>query len=825
MNNNIKYVFLIIVTLVFINNVYSESTKIGVLNKDDYDYIDKLVKDLFKENPFPILNVDKDKTYYDYCSKPLFKCNSETGHLSGMHLTYDADLCKIKSLKNEISKYDFTIMDSIELSLFPFGSPKILSKLNARTVKISRCHIDSLLIEPNPNTRDLFVDSNDNVKVVMKTMGMIENFTLTSSFVRNSSKTITFEVNEDEDEFNFKNWDVYSTNVPLFKYFHFDTLKLTILSNEGLDKTNKFEDYTEITNFYLYKYKYFDFDPIPFPSEIFIDNQETMFFGTTFRISPPNDYLDISKASSLLGLSFSNAEGFFYNDNNTLQFPFSKFPEELDQFFYKNNNQSTPLPDIQKLFENTKIRYLVLPNNKFSGKISPINIPSLINLDLSNNELVGKLGDWICGIDSLNVQHNILQGNVPICKICYGSGLSLIENNNYFDSRECNETILESLDITTKEYNISKTNEDKDEVYSMIYEYIVKGEGLAYGEHKFTTNLNDYNYTLGGWIQVGNTYKLNTTKMVESIDFFFNTSSPFSATFATKPDSKPRINSIIKTTDEVKDPKTDKYTIEGIFFSSLISDVSVSLLEEGDDEYLSHPCKVSESTFYSITASCPNELLLNLIQVKVGQLDTGRVEFNSSSSYSKMCKSECSDKVKANGGGCNYDVGLCKCHKSNCRSVTVEVTGQCLNDDNGDAYCSCNERWEGTLCEIGTCFGYDGCNSPKGECDKATSMCHCLDKNFNNDYCNGTRTIPDGKNNNNNNNNNGGDGENGPSYAVGVIFLFVVIIGVAIFIYKRYIDGSSKSTTSNGVKFKVLSSKQEDDEEDNLSTTRKGYEE
>ncbi|KAM9987856.1 hypothetical protein ACTFIZ_003208 [Dictyostelium cf. discoideum] len=825
-NNNIKYVFLIIVTFLFINSVYSEPKKIGFLNLGyDYNYVDQLVGDLFKENPFPVLFEDKNKTYYDYCSKSLFKCDSETGHLSEMHLTYDSELYKIQLLKNEIKKYNF-IMDNIELSLFSFGSQKI-NKLNARTVKISLCqNSEKLSIEPSTNTSGLFVDSNENVEVKMKAMKRIKNFTLTSSLVRDELKTITFNMNGvgdedgDEDDYYFENWDIYSTNIPLFENLYFDTLKLTILSNENLTKTNKFSGYTDITNFYLYKYKYFDFDPIPFPSEIFGENQGITFFGTTFRILPTNSFLDISKAS-LLGLSFSNAEGFVYTNGSAHQFPFSKFPQKLDQFIYKNNNQGTPLPDIQKLFGNTKIRYLVLPNNKFSGAINSINISSLISLDLSNNELKGKLGDWICDIESLNVQNNILQGDIPICKICYGRGdLSLIENNNYFDSRDCKKTIQESLDVSIKDYNISTTNEDKKVVYSMLYEYTIKGEGLTYGDYKFKANLNNASED---WKKVDNTYRLNSTRRSESIEIFFNTTYPFSLTVPTGPNSKPRITSIIKSINQDKDSKTDTYTIKGILFSSLISDVTVSLLEEGDDDYIAHPCKVLSSTFSSITASCSNELLLNLIKVKVGQLDTGRVEFNPSLPESKICKSECSKDVKANAGGCNYELGVCKCHKSNCRSVSIEVTGQCYNDDdNGDAYCICSKRWEGALCEIGTCFGYDGCNSPKGECDNKTSMCRCLDKNFNNDYCNGTRTIPDGKNNNNNG--DGGDGENGPSYAFGIIFLFIVIIGVAIFIYKRYVDSSSKSTTSNGIKFKVLSSKQEDDEEDNLST-RKGYEE
>ncbi|KAN0024205.1 hypothetical protein ACTFIV_008605 [Dictyostelium citrinum] len=848
--NNIKYVFLVIVTLLFINSACSEPTKIGLLNNNDKDYgfVDKLVSSLFLKNPFKILKVDggeKDKIYYDFCSKSFFECNRTSGQLSGIHLTYDPKMLK-KSLKRDYFQNDYTL-DNVELSLFSFNDQGLLNTINAYTVKISLCDFkgkDNLTIAPNEMTTDLYVDSNDNVKVNIKRMKNVKNFILTSSLVREESKEIIFDM-EDIDEieqYNFKNWDIYSTRVPNFgSNFNFETLKLTLLSkiDVDLDRPDKFKDYIGVSKFLLYKYKYFDFDPIPFPKEIFEDNDIIKFFGTTFRILPTTSPLDISSATSLYGLSFSNAEGFVYNETNRYYFPFSKFPQKLDQFYYKNNDIEIPLPDIQRIFENTKILYLALPNNKFTGEIAAINIPSLISLDLSNNELSGTLDDWVCDIAELNVENNILYGEVPACKICYGVP-SLIETDNYFNSRSCFEVIHDSLSVSIKEYNVSTPKQnsdkkdnlkdgkddgdddkkDKDEglVFSITYEYTVKGEGLANGLSKFRVT----NFTQD-WTKVGkDIFKTNSTQKVEYLEFNFNTSTPVPPiTLAIGSNTTPKIRSISKSDDnDEKESKTAKYTIEGILFSESQSEVTVTLFDYEDDEYKPYPCEVISSTFTTIVASCQRELLLNYIKVGVGQADTGYVKFNSTLSKSNMCKSKCSPSVAANDGGCDFEAGLCKC--PNCKSVSIEVTGECVHDENGDAHCSCTNRWEGKFCEIGNCYGYDGCNPPKGECNKATSMCDCVDRNFDNDYCNGTRTISDGKNNNNGDGGNGDDGENGSSYTVGIVFLFIVIIGVAIFIYKRYVDSSSNSNASNGIKFKVLSSRQED-EEDSLST-RKEFE-
>ncbi|KAN0019571.1 hypothetical protein ACTFIU_002787 [Dictyostelium citrinum] len=842
--NNIKYVFLVIVTLLFINSVCSEPTKIGFLNNNDkdYGYVDRLVSSLFLKNPFTILKVDggeKDKIYYDFCSKSFFKCNKTSGHLSGIHLTYDPKMFT-KSLKRDYFQNDYTL-DNVELSLFSFSDKSLLNAIKAYTVKISLCDVKGYLtIAPNEMTTDLYIDSNDNVEVNVKWMKNVKNFILTSSLVREESKEIKFVMDVDEiEQYYFKNWDIYSTTVPNFgSNLNFETLKLTLLSKKGLNETNKFGSYISVSKFLLYKYKYFDFEPISFPKELFEDNDNIKFFGTTFRILPTNSLLDISKAPSLYGLSFSNAEGFVYQNETNNYFPFSKFPQKLDQFYYKNNDIETPLPEIQRIFGNTKILYLVLPNNKFTGDIAAINIPSLISLDLSNNELTGTLDDWVCDIAELNVENNILYGEVPACKLCYGVP-SLIETDNYFNNRSCFDVIHDSLSVSIKEYNVStpkqnndkkdnlkdgkddgdddKKDKDEDLVYSIIYEYTVKGEGLTNGQSKFRVT----NFTQD-WIKVGkDIFKTNSTQKVEYLEFNFNTSTPIpSITLAIGPNTKPKIQSISKSVDnDEKESKTAKYTIEGVFFSASQSEVTVTLFDYEDDEYEPYPCEVISSTFTTIVASCQRELLLNYINVRVGQADTGYVKFNSTLSKSNMCKSECSTSVAANDGGCDFEAGLCKC--PNCKSVSIEVTGECVHDENGDAHCSCTNRWEGRFCEIGNCYGYDGCNPPKGKCNIATSMCDCLDRNFDNDYCNGTRTIPDGKNNNNGGGDND-DGENGSSYTVGIVFLFIVIIGVAIFIYKRYVDGSSNSNASNGIKFKVLSSRQED-EEDNLST-RKEFE-
>ncbi|KAK5579256.1 hypothetical protein RB653_008937 [Dictyostelium firmibasis] len=810
-SNNINYVLLVIVALLFINGVYSQPTLVGNLNYTDYKTVDNLVVSLFLNNPFPVLyNVKggEKKTYYDYCSssKSTFKCKGY--QISEIDLIYNSAIYKSNILKKEYFNFGHTL-DKIELALFEFRDQLLLNHINSKKVSISLCKYKNLLtIIPNKNTENLFVDSNDDIEVPMSSMKKVKQFTLTSSLIRDATKKIDYQVEqiddgEDDGDYQFKTWNIYSKTLPDFKsYISFEVLKLTVLSNISTEDIEKLNSYTGVLEFELYKYKYFDFEPIPFPSGLFDNSHDITFFGTTFRILKPNSLLDVSSASTLMGLSFSNAEGFLYGEDNS--FPFSKFPQTLDQFYYKNNDVAASLPNIQNIFGNTKIRYLTLSNNRFKGQINPIHIPTLKNLDLSNNELNGSIGDWICDIETINIEKNTLTGDIPLCKTCYGDPSS-IETDNYFDSKPCFETILDSLSVNIKEY--------KDKGNLTNYEYTVKGEGLAYGDRIFHTNF-PINST---WteIQKGREYKVNTTDLYESISFTMNASSFINIILPTKQGIAPRIESITK--------KILTFTIEGSFFSYRESDISVSLIEENSTN--SHGCTVqSAPTFLRIIASCP-DIKTTLIKLSVGNM-SNIVSFDPTLSTSRVCRSGCLGKVGANSGVCDFEQGVCKCPMNGCNPISGEIGGICFHDSQGDAYCNCTEKWSGKYCDIGTCFSLNNCSYPNGSCDKEKSKCHCSSSNFDNADCSGTLLIPDGKGKTTD-----GDGDsNGGSYAAGGVFLFIVIIGAAIFIYRRYVD-SSNSTTSNGVKFKVLNSKQQDgdgdgdgDDEENFST-KKGYEE
>ncbi|KAK5810876.1 hypothetical protein PVK06_026193 [Gossypium arboreum] len=92
------------------------------------------------------------------------------------------------------------------------------------------------------------------------------------------------------------------------------------------------------------------------------------------------------------------------------------------------------------IFFSTSLRLLYLDGNNFEGNIPSIDISafpvySLIDMDLSNNNLSGKLPRWIWNVSNLNalaLSNNQLKGLIPM-ELCYLDSLRILDlsENNF----------------------------------------------------------------------------------------------------------------------------------------------------------------------------------------------------------------------------------------------------------------------------------------------------------------------------------------------------------------------------------------------------------
>ncbi|KAH1108472.1 hypothetical protein J1N35_012240 [Gossypium stocksii] len=111
--------------------------------------------------------------------------------------------------------------------------------------------------------------------------------------------------------------------------------------------------------------------------------------------------------------------------------------DSLELIRLSNNNLSGKIAP--GIFCSSSVRLLYLDGNNFDGNIPSIDIStfplySLLDMDLSNNNLSGELPRWIWNVPNLNalaISNNQLEGLIPM-ELCYLNSLEILdlsENN------------------------------------------------------------------------------------------------------------------------------------------------------------------------------------------------------------------------------------------------------------------------------------------------------------------------------------------------------------------------------------------------------------
>ncbi|KAG8485284.1 hypothetical protein CXB51_021262 [Gossypium anomalum] len=119
--------------------------------------------------------------------------------------------------------------------------------------------------------------------------------------------------------------------------------------------------------------------------------------------------------------------------------------DSLEVIRLSNNNLSGKITPT--IFCSSSLRLLYLDGNNFDGNIPSIDIStfplySLLDMDLSNNNLSGKLPRWIRNVSNLNalaISNNQLEGLIPM-ELCYLDSLEILdlsENNLYGPIPSC----------------------------------------------------------------------------------------------------------------------------------------------------------------------------------------------------------------------------------------------------------------------------------------------------------------------------------------------------------------------------------------------------
>ncbi|XP_072092271.1 receptor-like protein 6 [Arachis hypogaea] len=176
-----------------------------------------------------------------------------------------------------------------------------------------------------------------------------------------------------------------------------------------------------------------------------------------------------NKLSFLEGKNTSNVtfpsqiQTLIFGSCNLVHFPnFIQHLQELTDLFISDNSIKT-IPSW--LWNKTTLESLEVSNNLLMGEISPsiCNLQSLVDLDLSSNNLVGMipscLGSFSQSLQLLNVSGNKLTGNIPQIYV-KGDVLQLIDfsSNKLYGQLPralVNCRMLEFLDVRHNHFNDS----------------------------------------------------------------------------------------------------------------------------------------------------------------------------------------------------------------------------------------------------------------------------------------------------------------------------------------------------------------------------------
>ncbi|KAM9994598.1 hypothetical protein ACTFIZ_007766 [Dictyostelium cf. discoideum] len=703
-------------------SVYQTTNALIINGLEENQY--NCMKDIFTSNQ--VLNqVNMANSYYNFCdSVKGFQCNTNTNFIEKVTLNY------IGEVPIQLITTNFTCiptMTQLVINNFDVQSFISTNNVNLKRLDLNNCTnlfplpvlssiIDDVYIVNNNNSY-----TSGNLVIDFSSILNLRSFTLVD-YTRNVSYTRILPTPP-----TFK-LAILTTPVSDIPYLTNMNLTLSLLFGNYINRNSfiNFNTFNLITSLTLQSYSPSTLIPFPFDlQDIPMGAKITMFishvcFEPIISNTPDDKIADLSNLTNLFLF------GAICKSEGPLQkslLPVKKLQDGPIQYFYFRGYNFYPFSF--DLF--SKVKILFLNNNNITGVI-PIKKAIVQEVDLSNNQFIGRLDDSYC-TSYVNISNNIGINDIPTCFSCHWSTFmqTYFQNIGFINSVKCN-SIIPNLKIETN---------------GIITFY---GKDIGFETTDFTTT------PILNWKRISSSTGTAFSANYSSITNFASLSTMNilftypnkNYTVSLSPKS-PEINKVIVVAQ-------DTFDIYGKFFTYNITDVAIEI---GD---LIEPlvCYVSYTSFDYISCSLENILLfiesqppqppvfetnylpiddnsgitykLSSIKVNIG-LFSSKVYFTNTIGVenNNSCANSC-----AIGQYCSLNSGTCVVPDP---LPTPSLPGNCKNNCSRNGICKANLN----QCECFTGFTGEDCSGklcssscgadltpPQGLCNNVNGECECF---------------------------------------------------------------------------------------------------
>ncbi|EGC34942.1 hypothetical protein DICPUDRAFT_79331 [Dictyostelium purpureum] len=592
-----------------------------------------------------------------------------------------------------------------------------------------------------PELNSFYIETNGPItNIKMSYLNDIRSFTFYSTM-----RYPTLEVDSGADKKNLRTLIVNAGNLPDFRDYQFDSVRLSfsslnpsdILTNfQYLNSTDVQFSFKSTIPFYLHLNSY-----IKTMYHYFGDFESTTQF---YDMSNLVNYQSIKM--SLVGnvTLYQNKIPFKVSPTTNLAFSMTPF---------------NTLPISAELPPVTDVGYLKTASytdGYLSGDLPEYNGQGSAYF-YDNNKLTGTIPESWCGT-VLSVAKNKLTGSIPSCFTCY------FKSNTGFGDISRPENIISTQNFMFDRFaGNSFSNYDKNipcTTYKPQVKYhnqttiILSGIDIGHQlNHYFLFGPGDFNSMCKtvpqAVIRFGYEYYCNQPMSLQKKEFItlYNIGNNIDYTFSlvSKP---PTFTSIITA-------ENNKVNAIGTFFSSYLGQSEQTITIAGTD------CQVTNTAFTGFT--CITSVTLSsekqLVVIK-NDNQTKKVfaVFENNRLNNKQCPNDCEGSPSGDicdlstgtcvgcpndcsgHGFCNESKGKCDCNTNYIGLDCSELYIECPNDCSSHGQCNTNTG----ICQCNTNYIQDDCSelyipcpnncSSHGQCNTNTGICKC-DDNYIQDDC------------------------------------------------------------------------------------------